>query len=758
MDAISRLSVTSGGTVSSGQNVTLSSGNSSGVTVLSGGVLSVTGAAVVSAISVQSGANVYVANGGIVSSGVVSGQGALLDVRSGGTAAAVSVVGDTGIPILRVEAGGTAISAYVSGANPVLQVYGGTAISAQLVGSGAGVDVRSGGVASGSVASGVGANVTVSSGASISSHIGSGGSLVLRGAGVDSGTVVSAGGAGVIYNGASMSNTVFQGASTLQVSGGTLTNVSVMSGATENVYSGASVSNTLMAGATLNIVGGASVGTTVASGVTENVTSGYASGNTIQSGGVLNVTSAGTLSGTTTLANGATASITASAGGVINLAGSTNVGLTINGLANGGAATTQIQGFDGQGSGASDGIVVAGVKASDITAVSYSDANHVVLTTTSGKTITLYINGVQSVGYSLVSDSSGNLIYETCFLAGSMIRTPKGDLPVEDLKIGDEIVTLLGGVEDLRSVVWVGSKKVIAEVGRPVDQAGYPIRILRNAIADGVPYKDMLITPEHGLLFDGNFVPARMLVNDRSVFYDRSITEYEYYHVETEKHSVIVADGAPTESYLDTGNRQTFRQHGPVARLGGKPRSWANDGAAPLEVRRHVVEPIFRRIEERAVKFQHDKVRYDRVLTGDADLHLVTDRGQMVRKSGEVDGVISFKLPSDTKSVRLVSRTSKPSDVIGPFVDDRRELGVLVGEISVSTGASSYSLDEHLFNDDLSGWEVVETSPRRWTNGNALIRLASRTGQGDILSVRILAAGPYVLEPRHDEALIAAVI
>ncbi|WP_035367102.1 Hint domain-containing protein, partial [Acetobacter pasteurianus] len=72
----------------------------------------------------------------------------------------------------------------------------------------------------------------------------------------------------------------------------------------------------------------------------------------------------------------------------------------------------------------------------------------------------------------------------------------------------------------------------------------------------------MLITAEHCLFFEGKFVPVRMLVNGVSIFYDKSITSYDYYHVETDQHSVITADGMLTESYLDTGNRRAFRQEG----------------------------------------------------------------------------------------------------------------------------------------------------------------------------------------------------
>ncbi|GCD60847.1 hypothetical protein NBRC3280_3419 [Acetobacter pasteurianus NBRC 3280] len=150
-----------------------------------------------------------------------------------------------------------------------------------------------------------------------------------------------------------------------------------------------------------------------------------------------------------------------------------------------------------------------------------------------------------------------------------MIRTCAGEVAIENIQIGDEIITFDGhsGGQTVRPVVWVGKAHAIVRPGLPDDEAGYPVRVIKDAIADGVPYKDMLITSEHCLFFEGRFVPVRMLVNGSTIFYDKSITFYDYYHVETDQHSVIIADGMLTESYLDTGNRRAFRQKSKVAAL-----------------------------------------------------------------------------------------------------------------------------------------------------------------------------------------------
>ncbi|MFW6684489.1 Hint domain-containing protein [Komagataeibacter intermedius] len=222
--------------------------------------------------------------------------------------------------------------------------------------------------------------------------------------------------------------------------------------------------------------------------------------------------------------------------------------------------------------------------ATAIASVSQSGSDTDIVTTT-GQTIQVqgdfYDYATQHNLFQSTSD--GNLYISTtpmnstgdngvlvCFLAGSMIATPDGAIAVEKIKENDTVLALVNGQHVPRTVVWAGKAQASVRAGVADDEAGYPVRIRQNAISDGVPYKDMLITTEHCLFFNGRFIPARMLVNGRSVLYDYSITSYEYYHIELEEHAIIMADGMLTESYLDTGNRRAFQQAGQVIRIGGK--------------------------------------------------------------------------------------------------------------------------------------------------------------------------------------------
>ncbi|WP_241767679.1 Hint domain-containing protein [Tanticharoenia sakaeratensis] len=363
-------------------------------------------------------------------------------------------------------------------------------------------------------------------------------------------------------------------------------------------------------------------------------------------------------------------------------------------------------------------------------------------------------NDTTSWSYSSSTDFDTSYTFETsngsnvslCFLSGSLIALNNGQKRVEDVVTGDEIVTYVEGVATSQRVTWTGQAHCMVRPNLPDDQAGYPVRVLKDAIADGVPFKDMLITAEHCLFFDGKFTPARMLVNGRSIFFDRSITSYDYYHIETEEHSVIMADGMLTESYLDTGNRRAFRTNDAVIRgLFSSSKDWKTDAAAPLDTSRETVEPLFRQIEARSAQVDGARQTEVRPLTDDSNLHLVTETGAVIRPTRESSGRVMFRLPPDIQSVRIVSSVSRPCDVVGPFVDDRRTLGVLVGEVTLFESDTTRTLTTHLHSDSLPGWNTVEGGTMRWTAGNALLPLGQRSpGSLAMMAIEVKVAGPYL--------------
>ncbi|WP_086631919.1 Hint domain-containing protein [Commensalibacter intestini] len=470
------------------------------------------------------------------------------------------------------------------------------------------------------------------------------------------------------------------------------------------------------------------------------------------------------LSGTLTLNNGGYAVITTSTGGVINLVDNTTPvylvgattretttsnmsGLVISGT---GSATTVISGFTGD---ASNSITLANVHTSNVTNVAYPDVNHVTFTLNDGTAVTLNITGVGNYGYALTSDANGNLVYEICFLTGTMIEIPGSVCAVEDLKIGDSVLTYNPVTQGKVSkpVTWIGHKTASIKSNLLNDEAGYPVRILKDAIAPNVPNKDLLITAEHCLYFDGKFIPARMLVNGYSIYYDTSMTSYDYYHIETAEHSILTADGMLTESYLDTGNRHTFNLDHKVIKLSGnKVKAWQNDAIAPLVTERSIVERIYNYLLQRAHVHGCLKQEQPFELTQDPDLCLMTDQGEVIhKKASSTDKKLDFIIPNNVSAVWILSRTSRPCDVIGAFVDDRRYLGVLVGEVTLQRNGKKHPITTHLDADHLLGWDVKETIPFRWTKGKAflpLTQLKCRSDKPNLLTLDILSDHAYIID------------
>ncbi|BAU38505.1 outer membrane protein [Acetobacter pasteurianus NBRC 101655] len=692
--------------------------------------------AIASGATILTGANAYILHGGVASGGTVAG---VEHVESGGTTVGVLVSGGTEI----VDSGGlTSTTSIESGGTEVVNV-GGSAVNTTISGGGL-LDID-GGKATSSILTGSNSQLIVESGGSaVYTSALSGGTITdnngnLVSAWVENGAVVNVENSGY----ASAINLISGGTGHVS-SGGTVMGANISAGSIMDVTSGL-VSGAVVSGnqSELQANAGALIeDATVNSYGVINVSNGAVlSGITVSAGGSANLLDGSILSGTMLLADGGFATITTSTGGTVDLLGNTNVGLVISGTGN---PTTVISGFSGTAAGNSDGITLAGVKTADIVNVTYPDADHVTFTLADNSEVTLNIIGVEKVGYTLEADSNGDLIYEVCFLAGSMVATPDGERAVETMQVGD-LVTAYDWQNNTyvnRSVVWVGRKHKQVKQGVSVDMAGYPVRVCANAIADGVPYKDLLVTPEHCLFFDGKFIPARMLVNGQNIIYDRDISSYDYYHVETEEHSVLTVDGIYTESYLDTGNRRTFRQDGALAVIRNTQRSWENDAAAPLVVTRDVVEPLYNKIVSRCGGLPAKQQE----LTNDPRLQLETEAGAHIWPISVKGNVYTFMLSSSISRVNIVSRTQRPSDTIGPFVDDRRQLGVLIGNMHLVSVKKISNLNAHLQDTLLTGWNDYEHTGCRWTAGCAELALPEESKGGfRMLSIEVLSAGPYLL-------------
>ncbi len=346
------------------------------------------------------------------------------------------------------------------------------------------------------------------------------------------------------------------------------------------------------------------------------------------------------------------------------------------------------------------------------------------------------------------ADGTGGTTLTVCFLRGTRVATPDGETAVEDLRAGTLVAVRRDGATVFEPVRWVGSGRMNA--ARQIED--FPVRVRAGAFEHNVPHRDLLVTSEHCLFVDNKLIPARMLVNGRSITVDTSITEYEYFHVELEAHAILVAEGLEAESYLDTGNRGNFlnsavRSLRPDFTVDPANKSWAQDAAAPLAVDRDTVEPIWKRIEARATALGVAAGAVQARMVDEPDLRLVTETGLEIEPTLFDGRFCAFVVPGNVGTVHLRSRTARPSEIVGPFLDDRRELGVLVGRIGISEGRRRVMSTAHLTEAALTGWHGLEDQAScRWTNGCALIPvdLSWSEGRPVFLDIEVVDAGPYL--------------
>ena len=156
-----------------------------------------------------------------------------------------------------------------------------------------------------------------------------------------------------------------------------------------------------------------------------------------------------------------------------------------------------------------------------------------------------------------------NGTYVACYCSGTMIRLDGGDVAVEELAIGHLVVTA-SGVH--RPIKWIARR---AYTGRflQANPGVQPIRFKAGSLDGTLPYRDLLVSPEHAMFLDGVLVPARYLVNDITIIQEHRLDRVDYFHVELDTHDVLLAEGAASESFLDDNSRGVFHNAAEFAAL-----------------------------------------------------------------------------------------------------------------------------------------------------------------------------------------------
>ncbi len=509
---ISNTLVLSGGTVSVG----FEGGSLLGTIVQAGGTISVSSNGDSRSQTVIS--NIQLSGAATIADGLVTG----LTVANGGTNTVT-------------QRGATVSDTLLSGATEVL-TSGGTA-SSTTVSSGAVQVVSNGGSGLQTEVKAGGVEQVAGGGVLSAAHIAAGATLTDLGSALDIGVDGTAYVSGVISGGAvnsggvinvygAASGVAVQGSGVLLIAGTGSANV-VNAGGSE-VVTGVASGTILAGGSSVIQLNGIAVAPIISANGREQVLSGgVVSGATITSGGTLE------------LAGGAIASgaITFTPGGTLALDTASSLSTVISSFSE------------------TDAVDFLSVPYQATTPVVAGDSVSLLLGL---DLVTLDISGAGGDGGFHVSEAAdgSTLLVDNapCYCPGTLILTDSGERPVEALAIGDTVVTASG---EHRPIKWIGRRSYAGAFAANNPDV-LPVLFRAGSLGAGLPRRDLWVSPLHAMFVDGALIPARLLANGMSIIQADRVDQVEYVHVELDSHDLLLAEGAPSESFVDDNSRGMF--------------------------------------------------------------------------------------------------------------------------------------------------------------------------------------------------------
>jgi Hint domain len=137
-----------------------------------------------------------------------------------------------------------------------------------------------------------------------------------------------------------------------------------------------------------------------------------------------------------------------------------------------------------------------------------------------------------------------------CFLAGTQILTPGGEVKIDTLRIGDLVTTVTGTAKPIK---WIGKRRLEKQGAESWDHASRPVRVAKDAFGEGSPRRDLYLSQAHMVYLGGVLIPIGNLINGQTISLTQPDSEVlDYLHIELESHHVLLAEGAPCESLLVT--------------------------------------------------------------------------------------------------------------------------------------------------------------------------------------------------------------
>ncbi|PYG33079.1 hemolysin type calcium-binding protein [Pelagimonas varians] len=146
--------------------------------------------------------------------------------------------------------------------------------------------------------------------------------------------------------------------------------------------------------------------------------------------------------------------------------------------------------------------------------------------------------------------------YVPCFTPGTLIKTIRGEIDVADIVQGDVVLTRDNGYQTVR---WAGNKPVTG-VEIATTPALQPIRIAKGALGNGLPERDLVVSPQHRVVMTGYsiqllfgedevLVAATHLVGRPGITRECPEAGVTYVHFMFDRHELVSSDGSWTESF-----------------------------------------------------------------------------------------------------------------------------------------------------------------------------------------------------------------
>lgn len=284
-----------------------------------------------------------------------------------------------------------------------------------------------------------------------------------------------------------------------------------------------------------------------------------------------------------------------------------------------------------------------------------------------------------------------------CFTRGTNLLTPAGYRAVETLRPNDRLITRDGTPQPIR---WIG-RRTIDLAADPAAPLLRPVIIAPGAFGPGRPRRALSVSPLHAIMAGDALIPAILLVNNATITRDDTRFAVTYYHVELDRHDVILAEDLHCETYRDTGNRDRFLES--VGTPGTPMPSCLN-----VVLHGTILHAARQTLHDRALALGHQIV-HGPMIAAQAGPHVIPPRHRGKR--------LLFDLPIPADRIMLHCATGMASDT-DPACDDRRSLGICAGtlrsdgkRIAVWHGA---------------GWHALARDDRGlWSTDRAELRLAN---------------------------------